>query len=228
MGFRKFWERVPRTDYTEYFNDFLTTGDYVAGDWTITTTEAGANAATEVISTSAGPNGVLVITNDDAATDADYLQNKIEAFQLIKGKKAEFEIRFKISDVVNTAFVAGLQITDTTPLDVSDGVFLRKAEDVKNLELVVCKDGSEDKVVFPDDSALVNDTWVKAGWYYDGTDRVDAYVNDMRVASVPADKLPTSTPLDLAELLAVSFGLLNSSAAAHVLSIDYIRVRTQR
>lgn len=228
MGFRKFWERVPRTDYTEYFNDFLTTADYVAGDWTITTTEAGAGAATEVISTGAGPNGVLVITNDDAATDADYLQNKIEAFQLIKGKKAEFEIRFKIGDVVNTAFVAGLQITDTTPLAVSDGVFLRKAEDVKNLELVVCKDGAEDKVVFPDDSALVNDTWVKAGWYYDGTDRVDAYVNDMRVASVSADKLPTSDPLDLAELLAVSFGLLNSSAAAHVLSIDYIRVRTQR
>jgi len=217
--FRKFWENRARTDFYEYFNDFTNTGDYAAADWTITTTEAGAGDATEAISTGAA-GGVLVVTNDAGAADADYLQNKIECFRFTSGKAAEFEIRFKISDVTNTAFVAGLQITDTTPLAVTDGVFIRKGEDDTYPDLVVCKNSTETVVAAPD--PLVNDTWVKLGFYYDGTDTMQFFVNDQRVAACAVTNLPDD------EDLAISFGLLNSSAAAHVLSVDYIRAISER
>lgn len=223
---RKFWEHQPRTDYYEYFNDFLNTASYAAADWTITTTEGGSGDATEAISVGAGPGGVLVITNDDAATDVDYLQNKLEVWQFQTGKVLEFECRFKVSDATNTGVVLGLQITDTTPLAVSDGVFFRKSEDDLYPDLVVCRNATETVVALPD--PLANDTWVKLGFYYDGGDTVQAYVNDVRVAAVSSAGLPITSPLDLAELLAISIGLQNSSAAAHVLSIDYIRVRAQR
>jgi hypothetical protein len=218
--FRKFWETRPRTDYQEYFNDFLRAGDYAATDWTITTTEAGGSSATEAIDTAAA-GGVLVITNDTNDNDADFLQSTLEAFDITVGKAFEFEMRFKISDVTNTDFIAGLCITDTTPLANSDGVFIRKNEDDTTPDLVVCKNSTETVVAFPD--ALVNDTWVKMGFYYDGSgDTVDMFVNDVRVAAAPITNLPDD------ELLAITFGLANGSAAGHVLSVDYIRAIAER
>jgi hypothetical protein len=60
-----------RSTYHEYFNDF---DSYTAGDWTITTTEAGAGDATEAISNAT--NGVLLITNATplAVTDGIYFR----------------------------------------------------------------------------------------------------------------------------------------------------------
>ena len=99
-----------------YFNDFMT---YNSGDWTITTTEAGSGNASEAVTSSAG--GALLITNDDADNDADFFNLKGEGFKLSSSKKAYFSARFKVSDATQSDFVIGLQITDTTPLAVSDG-----------------------------------------------------------------------------------------------------------
>ena len=52
-----------------YFNDFMT---YNSGDWTITTTEAGSGDASEALTSGAG--GQLLITNDNADNDLDFLQ----------------------------------------------------------------------------------------------------------------------------------------------------------
>lgn len=217
--FRKFWQEKPRTAYAEYFNDFLSAQDYAAADWTITTTEAGAGAATEAVST-AIQGGALVLTNDNFDNDADFLQGTVEAWGFTTRKATEFEMRFKVSDVTNTDVVLGLQITDTTPLAVSDGVFFRKNEDDTYPDLVVCKNGSESVIALPD--PLVNDTFVTLGFYFDGTDTVQAMVNGTRVASLPTTNLPDD------ELLAISFGFANGSAAAHVMVIDYIRVVQER
>ncbi len=61
-------ERLILPDPTQahvYFNDFTT---YVAGDWTITTTEGGTGNASEALTNVAG--GALLITNDDADNDS--------------------------------------------------------------------------------------------------------------------------------------------------------------
>ena len=57
------------TKYHLFHEDF---DKYTAADWVITTTEAGSGAATEALA--AGDGGLLVITNDDADNDADFLQ----------------------------------------------------------------------------------------------------------------------------------------------------------
>lgn len=217
--FRKFWDKKPRTDYYEYFNDFVRPTDYDTNDWTLTTTEAGAGSATEAIGNLAG--GVLVVTNDAADDDADFFQSAKEVFKYAEAKALEFEIRFKLSDVTQSDFVAGLQITDTTPLAVSDGIFFRKSDGDTFPDLVVCKNGTESVLALPD--ALVDDTWVKLGFYHsENDDRIDAYVNDIRVGALAT----TNAPDD--EELAISFGVQNGEAVAKVLSVDYIRCIEQR
>ena len=88
-----------------YFNDFMT---YNSGDWTITTTEAGGGSASEEIISGAG--GQLRISNDDAASDSDFLQLKGEPFRLSTSKRAYFSARFKVNDVDQNDFIMGLQI----------------------------------------------------------------------------------------------------------------------
>ena len=71
-------ERSKHLDPTKYVyhNDFLT---YHADEWTITTTEAGSGNASEALGDG---DGGLLITNDDADNDNDFLQLVKEGFQV--------------------------------------------------------------------------------------------------------------------------------------------------
>ena len=58
-----------------FFNDFQNLIDIDATNkWVLTTIEAGAGSATEVINDAA--NGELLITNDNADNDSDFYQSK--------------------------------------------------------------------------------------------------------------------------------------------------------
>ena len=120
-----------------YFNDFMT---YNSGDWTVTTTEAGTGSASEAVTSSAG--GALLLTNAAGDNDLDFLQLKGEAFRLSASKKAYFSARFKVSDATQSDFVMGLHITDTTPLDVTDGIFFISADGAATLDFQVEKDNT--------------------------------------------------------------------------------------
>ena len=109
------------TLFYQYANDFMT---YNSGDFTITTTEAGTGSATEALTSGAG--GQLLLTNAAGDNDLDFLQLKGESFKLSSSKRAFFEARFKVSDATQSDVIMGLQITDTTPLAVSDGVYFLK------------------------------------------------------------------------------------------------------
>lgn len=218
--FRKFWETRPRTDYYEYFNDFVQPTDYDTNDWTLTTVEAGASSATEAIGNLAG--GVLVVTNDAADDDSDFFQSTKEVFKYVATKALEFEMRFKLSDVTQSDFIAGLIITDTTPLANSDGIFFRKNDADTYPDFVVCKNGTETVVALPD--PLVNDTYVKLGFYFDGNvnHELQIFVNDVRVGAAALTNVPDD------EELAISFGIQNGEAVAKILSVDYIRAVAER
>lgn len=213
--FRKFWQEKPRTGYAELFLDFTLFSDYDAADYTTTLTGTG----TSVVSL-AEACGALVITNSAADNDAVFSQGKTENWGFTKGKSTEFEARIKVSDATQCDLVLGLQITDTTPLAVSDGVFFRKIDDSTTIQLVVCKNAAETVVNLP--TALGTNQYVTLGFYYDGTDTVQAMVDNVRVASAKIDNLPDD------ELLALSFGVQNGSAVARSLTIDYLRVVQQR
>ena len=216
--------QLPILDPTKvyvWFNDF---DDYDAAQWVITTTEAGASSATEAVGNADG--GVLVITNDSNDTDADYLQwsgvsgsGAAETFKFATGKKLWFKARWKLSDVTDTAAVMGLQITDTTPIDVTDGVFFYKADTAAALTLEVEKDNTATSTAV---ATMVADTYIVTTFYYNGVNAIEAFIDDVKVGTSVTTNLPDD------EELTISFGLLNGGAAANVLSIDYILVAKER
>lgn len=195
-----------------YFNDFDT---YVAGDWTVTTVGAGATQALGNLD-----GGVLVLTNDAADDDRTFLQKKGESFLFQAGRELWFEARFKVSDATQSDIVLGLQITDTSPLDVTDGVFFIKADGSAAIGLRVEKNntGTDTASV----ATLADDTFVTLGFYYDGIGRIDTFVNGV------FSKSSVTTNLVDDEELTVSFGIQNGEAAAKVMTIDYISVTKQR
>ena len=199
-----------------YHNDFFT---YNSGDWTITTTEAGSGNASEAITSQAG--GALLLTNDDADNDLDFLQLKGEAFKLSTSKKAYFSARFKVSDATQSDFVMGLQITDTTPLATTDGVFFIKDDGDTNLDFIVEKDStSTDTTAI---HTMEDDTFVTVTWFIDpDASKVFYSVNNAAPVSVVNTNLPDD------EELTVSFGIQNGAAAAKTMTIDYVVAAVER
>lgn len=216
MTYRTFAEGRASEDFVIFFDDFTS---FAAADWTITTTEAGSGDATEALST-ALTGGVLVITNDDADNDNDFLQLDRELFLLSTEKAFQFKARFKVNDATDSDLVLGLQITDTTPLAVSDGVYFRKDDGDANLDFVVVKDSTATTLSAVGE--LADDTWHVVEFYYNGSGSIAVYLDGARVGAAAMTNLPDD------ELLAVSFGIQNGEAAAKVLSIDYVKVAQER
>lgn len=196
-----------------YFDDF---DRFAAAEWTITTTEAGASSATEALANEDG--GVLLVTNDSADNDADFFQKVGESFKFEAGKPLAFAARWKIDDATQSDVVMGLQITDTTPLAVSDGVYFLKSDDAAALSLLVTKNGTSTTVACGNITA----EYVETAFFYDGKSEIGVWVNNVKVGTAGVANLPDD------EELTISFGVQNGSAAARALSVDYIMAAKKR
>jgi len=194
-----------------YFNDFDT---FAAAEWTITTTEAGSGSATEALTDADG--GVLLITNDNADNDNDLFQKVGESFLMAAGKPALFKARFKISDATQSDFLMGLQITDTTPFDASDGIYFQK-DDGSTTVSAICRKNASTGSTSLTAGTIADDTYIVLGWYYDGKSSVHVFVNDAQVGTLDGSSayLPDTE-------LTISFGIQNGEAAAKTMSVDYI------
>ena len=199
-----------------YSNDFFT---YQADDWTITTTEAGTGSATEAVTSSAG--GALLLTNAAGDNDNDFLQLKGEAFKLSSSKRAYFSARFKCNDVDQSDIVIGLQITDTSPLDVTDGIFFISNDGDAGLDFLVEKDNSA--TTTEDVATLADDTFITVSWFID-PDRSAVYysINNAEPVKVANTNLPDD------EELTISIGIQNGEAAAQTLTVDYVTAIVER
>ena len=204
------------TKYHMYHNDFDT---YLASDWTITTTEGGSGDASEALGD--GDGGLLVITNDDADDDNDFLQLVKEGFKYEAGKQLAFKARFKTSDADASDVVMGLQLTDTTPLDVTDGIFFLLTDGSTTLQFIVEKDGTQSTLDLS--TAMADDTFMSVGFVYTPADqKFHVYQNNVEVGTV----VNTNAPDD--EELTVSFGIQNGAAASKVLTVDYVTAMKER
>jgi len=208
------------TKWITYFNDFH---EYVAGDWTITTTETGSGDATEALTD--GQGGLLLVTNDDADNDADFFNLKGESFKFVAGKKTFFKSRFKVSDATQSDVLMGLQITDTTPIAtsapaVTDGVYFQKDDGDTNLDFHVEKDDSTTSASAI--TTLSDDTFVIVGFYYDGKSAIEYYVDNVKLGTSVTTNLVDDTELT------VSWGIQNGAAAAKTMTVDYIFVSQER
>ena len=209
--------------YYTYFDDFF---EYHSGIYTITTTEAGSGNASEAITSGAG--GQLLITNDDADNDLDFFQLKGESFKWDSSKRMFFSARFKTNDATQSEIVMGLQITDTTPLDVTDGIFFLKIDGDTQPDLIIEKANSSSLSVVEMD-AMEDDTFVTLSFEYDPLDVATggavfrAYQDNVQVGEITGT---TNAPDD--EDLTISFGIQNGEAAAKTLTIDFILVAVER
>ena len=199
-----------------YHNDFFT---YNSGDWTITTTEAGTGSASEAVTSSAG--GALLLTNAAGDNDLDFLQLKGEGFKLSTSKKAYFSARFKVNDVDQSDFVMGLGITDTTPLDTTDGVFFISADGDAGLDFLVEKDNSA--TTTEDVATMADDTFITTTSFIDpDASKVYYSINNAKPVGVAITNLPDD------EELTVSFGIQNGEASAQTMTIDYVVAAVER
>ena len=202
--------------YHQYFNDFDT---YLASDWTITTTEDGTGSASEALAD--GDGGVLLVTNAAGDNDHDFFQLVKEGFKFESGKQIGFHVRFKTNDATQTDIVAGLQLTDTTPLDVTDGIFFLKSDGAATISFIVEKDSTQSTLTLP--NSLADDTFMTLGFIYDPKDqKFHVFQNNVLAGTV----VSTNAPDD--EELTLSFGIQNGAAAAKTLSVDYIGAHKER
>lgn len=189
-----------------YFNDF---DRYVAAEWTITETGDQTQALTD------GAGGLLLLTNAGSDDNNGWLQKVGESFTFAAGKQTYFEARLKVSNATESDFVMGLQITDTTPLDVSDGVFFQKDDGDANLDFHVEKDDTPSSATAL--AVVANDTFLTMGFWYNGANRVWYHTNGVARGWLAVTNLPT-------EDLTVSFGIQNGDGNARSMTIDYILV----
>lgn len=190
-----------------------------AGGWITTIVDTDTDGgATQALQQS--DDGRLLITTDNNAADSTFIQAQFETYLMETGKKAWFKTKFQVADATD-GLVIGMHILDASPLAsaASDGIFFRSADDADTISLVVTKDSTETTLEV---ATLVDATDITLGWYYNGNDKVEAYVNDAYVGSVATTNLPDD------EELAEGFGIKNGTAAAKTLNMDYYIVAKER
>lgn len=203
------------TQYHTYFDDFDT---YTAAQWTVTETSA---TATQALAD--GDGGWLLLTNSTEDNSLNALQKVGESFLMESGKQAFFKARFKVSDATQSDVVIGLQITDATPLDVSDGIYFLKSDGAATVDLVCRKNATTGSNTATAVATLSDNTFVTLGWYYDGQGNLTYSVNNSVTGSMSA----SSSYLPDTELT-VSFAIQNGEAAAKTMTVDYIYAAKQR
>lgn len=194
---------------------------YAAGDWTETVTGTGTVAGV------AAAGGAIALTNSAGIADAIYMQHPFASHQLVGGKDHFFKFKGQLSDVINTVFYCGLIATDTTPLANADSVMFLKATAQAALVLQATIGGVTTSVAIPN-STLVNATDFECGFHVTENGDIEAFFNPTTGPNTPAAGSVRGFSAVLRQpgitqvLLNLSMGLLNSTAAVHSLTVDYI------
>ena len=198
------------TKFHTYMEDF---DYYLAADWVVT--EVGA--ATQVLADADG--GILLLTNA-AADDNSTFQNKVgESLTIETGRRAFFRARLSIDDALESDFIAGMQITDTTPLAVSDGVWFQKDDDDTNLDFHHAIGSVQDDELAI--ATVVTDTFLTMEWMWDGISRFYFGVDGTPLGFIEPTNFVTTE-------LTVSFGIQNGEAAIKTMSMDYMFFAKER
>lgn len=189
-----------------YFDDF---NYYRATDWNITQVGSGSEDLTAV------DGGALAIVTDSNASDFENLQKVGESFLFEPGKKLWFETRLKTSDVSNSLNMIGL-----VNISTNDGVFFNEMAG-GGLRLFIEKNAVSTLVNLP--ISMVDDTFIRLGYVYDGKDKVTIFVDGVAVGS--ASDL-VNLPDD--EELAIDIKIETFTDSAATLTIDYIVAAKER
>jgi hypothetical protein len=199
------------TLYHTFFDDFDT---FTAADWTITNV-----GVTPTVAVTAVDGGAILQTNTAGVADSAFLQKTGASFAFAAGKKAWFKARFQVSDATQSSIVFGLQVVDTTPLAVSNGMYFLKADEAATYSFI-----SATGSVLTTAAAigtLVAATMTELAFYFDGVNEVQYFVDCVLKGRMAVATLPTG-------LVTVSFGMANGEAVAKTMTTDYIFAAIER
>ena len=145
-----------------YDQDF---DQFVAADWTVTETQAGATQALV-----AGDGGLLALVNSAANNDVNQVQKTPAAFLLAAGKSAFMKFRAKVDDATLAAFAIGLQNVNadgTVLANALDGMFFLKPAAATSLNVYCRKDNTTGSNSAAAIASMANDTFIDMSLYYD-------------------------------------------------------------
>lgn len=198
-----------------YFQDFFA---WTAAEWVVT--ETGTN--TQAITDEHG--GVLLLTNAAADNDLTSLQlgntgdaATGESIACASGRVVFFETRLKISDATQSDFLAGLVVTDTTPLANANGIHFIKDDGDTQLDIVTTNTSVS---TIQTNVFTVGTSYMKLGFKVTGLDKVEYWVNDVKVGT-NSSQIPTTE-------IRPTFHIQNGEAVAKTMSIDYFVVAATR
>ena len=208
-----------QVDRTRIYTDESDFFVYTAADWTVTLVGAGGTKAL-----TAGAGGLLGVANSAGIADSTYYQRTVAAFTPVAGKRAFFKIRLKLDSVVLTIFQAGLILTDSTPLDATDGIyFIKPTAATATGDVIVRKNATTGSTTLTGVVTFVADTFTVLAFEYDGANAILFYQDDKLVAKLDA----SATYFPDADL-ALSFGFTNGSAVARTMTVDYVMAAIER
>lgn len=181
---------------------------YTVGDWIPQTT--GSIAQTDVI------GGGLLLTTGGSEGNAEELQKRGEAYQLVTDKPLWFEAMLQVSEATQIDFMIGLCITDTSALAaVSDGIYFMKDDEDTNIDYH-CEKGNSDTTDVTG-IAIVAATDTRFGLKFDGAGAVEYWLDGSQVA-----RSSVYVPDD--ELLCVTCGVSAGDGNSRTLTWKYYEV----
>jgi hypothetical protein len=220
----------PDPTYSHMLSDDFDT--FITGAWTDTI--VGSGTAT----VSAFDGGELTVTTSAGATDSLFIQKPFTGFALNAGKQMFFKFAGTLSDVTNEVFLAGMCNSSTTFAGVTDGIYIQKPSGTATLNLVINVGGTAVTVPFPAACVLTAATKFEVGFMLDSLGNVAGYFNPLTGTQVMLNPAANNqargrvcqalVPALTAVVLAPTFGIQNSSAAAHTLYADYIVCSNER
>lgn len=202
------YTRPDPTDAHQFLDDFDT---YTAAQWTVTLVGTGTNAL------AAGDGGLLATATTGANNDAVYNQKATEGFSFEAGKPAWFVWRGKVS-ALSSVVAIGLQVTDTTPEDVTDGIYFLSTTATGAVTIYCRKDATTGSTTGTG-MALVADTFTELAWYWDGKSEVQYFQDKVQKGSLTGVTASTFLP---DTTTTPSFGIRTTTAAVKTLTTDYI------
>jgi hypothetical protein len=194
---------------------------FLASDWTITETQAGATQAL-----TAGNNGLLLLTNSAADNDINQVQKLPANFLPVVGKKFFMKCIFQLSDVIESDFAIGIQnanVDGTTLATATDGIFFLKVDGAATIALYSRLDNATGSVNSGAIATLVNATAIQLACFYDGVDRLYYAVNNVVTGYI------TVSVLTLPNVVcAPIFSLKNGEAVAKTATPDKLYIAQER
>jgi len=210
------------TDAHRFVDDFDTFISPVAADgvenifaWDETVSNVATAALTDMV------NGVLLLSTGQTENDAIELVKPFEAFKCVDCYPLYAEIRFKISEAIQSDFWFGLVIDQGWFGTPDEAIIFESVDGDASIRFVTRTGGVQTLADTGID--LADGTWIRLGFHWDGDGTVRYFViadgnapQTILAAGAHTTHIPTTE-------LQLGFGIRSGDSGAQLLYIDYVK-----